>query len=81
MTEIDALKALRTGDASDFLVSDPSNSGMPIGSNPVVRKQVEQMITKDWVRTKKEFSDVKQSVWAANDLVVMKMLADLRLPT
>jgi hypothetical protein len=78
MSEIDALKALRTGDASDFLASDPSNSGIPIGSNVAVRKEVEQMITKGWVRTKTEFDDVKRGVWAANELVVMKMLANLR---
>lgn len=77
MAEIDAIKALRTRNASDFLASDPSGSGLPLGSNLAVRNAVEQMMTRGWVRTKWGFDEVKRKIWAANDLVVSKLLHDL----
>jgi len=39
MAEIDAIKALRTRNASDFLASDPSGSGLPLGSNLAVSRR------------------------------------------
>jgi hypothetical protein len=78
MTEIDAIRALRTQDASAFLASDPSDSGVTLGSNSAVREAVEEMLEKDWIRTSEEFEDSKREVWAANDLVVMKLLQDDR---
>jgi hypothetical protein len=78
MTEIDAIRVLRTRNASAFLANDPSGSGVTLGSNPAVRKAVEKMLEKDWIRTPKGFEDRKREVWAANDLVVMKLLQDIR---
>jgi hypothetical protein len=78
MTEIDAIRALRTQDASAFLASDPSGSGVTLGSNSAVREAVEEMLEKDWIRTSEEFEDSKREVLAANDLVVMKLLQDDR---
>jgi hypothetical protein len=74
MTEIDAIKALRTQNASDFLNSDPSRSGMTIGSNVAVRVAVEKMMKNGWVRSKRGFDESKRGIWAANDLVAMKLL-------
>jgi hypothetical protein len=69
MTEIDAIRALRTQDASACLASDPSGSGVTLGSNSAVREAVEEMLEKDWIRTSEEFEDSKREIWAANDLV------------
>jgi hypothetical protein len=78
MTEMDAIIALRTQNASDFLASDPSKSGRAMGSNAAVRNAVEEMTTRGWIRSKAEFEDVKHKIWRANDLVVMKLLQGLR---
>lgn len=77
MTEMDAIRALRTGNASQFLASDPSSSGRTMGSNSAVRSAVEQMMREQWIRPRTGFQDFKQGVWAANDLVVKKLLADI----
>jgi len=78
MTEIDAIKALRTRNASDFLVGDTSGSGITIGSNGAVRYAVEQMMKRGWVRRKKGFEDRKRQIWAANDLVAKKLINGVR---
>ena len=78
MTEIDAIKALRTRNASDFLVGDTSGSGITIGSNGAVRYAVEQMMKRGWVRRKKGFEDRKREIWAANDLVAKKLINGMR---
>jgi hypothetical protein len=77
MTEIDAIRALRTRNASAFLASDPSSSGITLGSRGAVRRSVEEMMAKDWVRTKRGFEDRKGELWAANDAVARKLLKDL----
>jgi hypothetical protein len=77
MTEMDAIKALRMRSASQFLASDPSSSGMTMGSNSAVRSAVEKMMREGWIRPKAGFQDFKRGVWAANDLVVKKLLRDL----
>jgi hypothetical protein len=77
MTEVDAIRALRTRNASDFLNSDPSHLGRTMGTNAAVRTAVEEMVAKDWVRSKAGFEDAKKELWAVNDLVVLKLLADL----
>jgi hypothetical protein len=77
MTEMDAIKALRTRKAFQFLESDPSSSGRTMGSNSAVRSAVEQMMREGWIRPKKGFQDFKRGVWETNDLVVRKLLGDL----
>jgi hypothetical protein len=78
MTEMDAIKALRTRNAADFLASDPAKSGRTMGSNAAVREAVELMMSKDWVRSKAGFDTIKQEIWTENELVVMKLLEDRR---
>lgn len=77
MSEIDAIKALRTGDASDFLASDPSGSGLTMGSHAGVRHAVEDMLHKGWVRSKSDFEEWKQDVWAGNDDALVRILSDI----
>ena len=76
MTEMDAIRALRTGDASAFLESHPSGLGIAMGSNAAVRHAVDEMMTNGWVRTNRAFEDRKRKIFAANDLVAMKLLYD-----
>lgn len=76
MTEMDAIKALRTRNASQFLASDPSHSGRTMSSNSAVRIAVEQMMREGWIRQKRDFQHFKRGVWADNDLVVRKLLSD-----
>jgi hypothetical protein len=77
MSEIQAIRALRSGDASTFLANDPANLGIRLGDHPGVRAAVEEMMGKGWIRTKKGFEDCKQKTWERNDVVMMRILRDL----
>lgn len=77
MSEVEAIKALRTQDASDFLSSDPSNSGFSMGSYAAVRDAIERMIGQGWIRPKPGFDEWKQNVWASNDAVITRILNGL----
>ncbi|KAF7974649.1 hypothetical protein HWV62_11526 [Athelia sp. TMB] len=77
MSEVAAIKALRTQDASDFLSSDPSGLGLAMGSHAGVRKAVESMLRHGWVRPKSGFEAWKAGVWARNDGVMARILSDL----
>jgi hypothetical protein len=75
--EMDAIKALRTGNASAFLASDPAQTGRTIGSHPRIHQAVEKMVQEGWIRPKKGFDAVKKRIWSQNDVVVWRLLRDL----
>ena len=77
MPEVQALKALRTGDASAFLSSDPADIGMSIGSLHPVRDGVADMLREGWVRDRKSWDEWKQGVWRKNREVAEKILRDI----
>ncbi|KDR85772.1 hypothetical protein GALMADRAFT_386332 [Galerina marginata CBS 339.88] len=77
MSEVDALKALRTGDSSSFLASDPSHSGITLGSHPGTRKAVEEMMQAGWIRSKEGIEACKQNTWTVNEMVVKRILRDI----
>jgi hypothetical protein len=75
--EIDAIKALRSGNASALLASDPAKSGKPIGSHRYVRQAVEKMMREGWIRPREGFMAVKRNIWHQNEKVVWRLLRDL----
>jgi hypothetical protein len=75
--EMDAIRALRAGDASSIFASDPSNSGWTLGSHPRIREEVDKMMRQGWIRPKEEFDAVKKNIWHQNDRVIWKILRDL----
>ena len=79
MREAAALKALRTGDASSFLQTPMPN--MPgdktMESNTVVRKEVQDMLSRGWIRGKSEVDDFKSDLWGRNDMLAKRLLRDL----
>ena len=77
MSEMQAIQALRTGDASTFLDDDPAHSGIKLGNHRGIRGAVEEMMEKGWVRTKEGFEDCKRKTWEKNDIVMMRILRDL----
>ncbi|KAF9542624.1 hypothetical protein CPC08DRAFT_439036 [Agrocybe pediades] len=76
MSEVEALKALRSGDASAFLSSDPSNMGITLGSHRKVRQAVDRMVKGGWVRSKAGFDARKMQVWRENEEVLRRILRD-----
>lgn len=78
MSEIDAIKALRTQDASNFLASDPSALGIAIGSNTGSRYAVDTMLRQGWTRPTMGFEEWKRGVWADNDDAMVRILSDTR---
>jgi len=77
MSEVQAIRALRTGDTSIFLASDPANSGIRLGDHRGIREAVEEMVRKGWIRTKEGFEDCKRRTWEKNELVMMRILRGL----
>ena len=77
MSEMQAIKALRTGDASTFLDHDPTNSGFRLGDHPGIRKAVEDMMKRGWVKTIDGFEERKRKTWEKNDVVMMRILRDM----
>ena len=75
--ELDTIKALRSGNATAFLNSDPAHSGVSIGSHPHVRQAVEKMMRDGWVRPKDGFEAVKRKIWTKNEAVVWRLLRDM----
>ncbi|PPQ87891.1 hypothetical protein CVT25_001233 [Psilocybe cyanescens] len=76
MSEFQAIRALRTGDASSFLASDPSSSGITLGSHPRIRQAVEDFMRDGWVHTKDGFDSCKRRTWKENERVITKILQD-----
>ncbi|KAH6914689.1 hypothetical protein BKA70DRAFT_1510095 [Coprinopsis sp. MPI-PUGE-AT-0042] len=74
MSEIQAIKALRSGNASAFLESDPSWSGVTMGSNPRVKEDVDRMMREGWMRPKEGFDACKQRAWGENERVMRSIL-------
>lgn len=77
MSEVQAIRALRTRDSSVFLSSDPTNSGIRLGDHRKIREAVEEMMKKGWVRTREGFEDCKRRTWEKNEIVMMRILRDL----
>ncbi|KAJ7261791.1 hypothetical protein B0H12DRAFT_1013318 [Mycena haematopus] len=71
MREIEALRALRSGDASYFL----HRTGIPMGS--LTAHAASTMLQLGWVRSEDESRAVKQKIWRQNDRVVERILRDL----
>lgn len=76
MREVHALKALRTGDATSFLRSDPAGQGQPIGDIKAVREAVEHMLQGGFTRRKEDVRACKESVWKKNLEVAGRLLTD-----
>ncbi|TFK88374.1 hypothetical protein K466DRAFT_489070 [Polyporus arcularius HHB13444] len=76
MPEVQALKALRTGNASAFLASDPADIGKAMGELPAVRRDVEKMMQEGWVRGRREWMEWREGVWEKNRQVARKILTD-----
>lgn len=77
MSEVQALKALRTGDPSAFLTSDPADIGRTMGEMPMVREAVRQMMREGWIRGRQEWMDWREGVWTRNREVADRILRDM----
>ncbi|TBU27701.1 hypothetical protein BD311DRAFT_778767 [Dichomitus squalens] len=77
MSEVQALKALRTGDASAFLASDPADIGLSMGEMPAVREGVEKMMRGEWVKSNSDWEQWRASLWEKNNEVAGRILRDI----
>jgi len=71
MREVEALRALRSGDASFFL----HRTGIPLDS--ATAQAAEGMVRLGWVRSDEDFQSFKQDIWKANERVVERILRDV----
>ncbi|RPD62107.1 hypothetical protein L226DRAFT_546001 [Lentinus tigrinus ALCF2SS1-7] len=77
MSEVQALKALRTGDAFPFFASDPAGTGLTMGEIPAVRAGVEEMMRKGWVKSRSEWVQWREWLWQQNREVAEHILRDI----
>ncbi|KAJ6507960.1 hypothetical protein C8R47DRAFT_1236962 [Mycena vitilis] len=71
MREVEALRALRSGDASYFL----NRSGISTDSRTA--RAAEDMLRLGWTKSEEESRAFKEGIWRANDRVVERLLRDL----
>lgn len=71
MREVEAIRALRSGDATYFL----NRTGIPLDSHTA--RAAEDMLRLGWVRSEDESRAFKQELWKANERVVERLLRDL----
>ena len=76
MSEITAIRSLRTNNISTFLASDPAQSGVSFGRHPRLRGEAEQMLRASWHRTRGGFDAVKRQIWDQNEAVVTRLVFD-----
>lgn len=77
MREVYAIKALRTGNASSFLDSDPAKSGFRISMSAPLTAAVEEMVRSGWIRDQNLAARFNEDLWEKNRIVVDQMLRDL----
>ena len=76
MREVQAIRALRTGNASWFLERDSIDDGIPLSSVSELVAGVREMLDRGWTRTKTDLREYKEGLWKQNDLVVYHLLTD-----
>lgn len=80
MSEVEALKALRTGDATGFLANKGPTSGVApisLNSHPRVRHAVANLIEGGWIRSKRNFELRKKETWRKNEEAVSRIIGGL----
>ena len=77
MSEVQALKALRTGDASPFFASDPAGTGLTMGEIPAVRAGVEKMMREGWVKSRSQWKQWREWLCQQNKDVAERILRDI----
>jgi hypothetical protein len=74
MSEVEAIKALRSGNASAFFDSDPASSGVTVGSHPRLKEDVDRMMRAGWMRPRRGFDACKRRAWTENERVMRKII-------
>ncbi|KAF8340786.1 hypothetical protein F5887DRAFT_888634 [Amanita rubescens] len=77
MSEIAAIRSLRTNSISTFLASDPAQVGVKLGTHPRLREAAERMLSASWHRSRGGFDAVKRQIWNQNEAVVTKLILDM----
>ena len=77
MSEVSALKALRTRDASFFLNFDPSGVGRNMSDILGLDSAVDRMLEVGWVREKRDVDEYKRELWKKNEALAERLLRDL----
>ncbi|KAI0699808.1 hypothetical protein BC835DRAFT_1267341 [Cytidiella melzeri] len=77
MSEVSALKALRTGDASFYLQSDPTGTGRNMSSVLGLETAVQSMLEVGWIRHREEVNEYKQAIWHKNNMLAERLIRDL----
>ena len=76
MSEVQALYALRTGDATRFLARSVGDTGMRVRDMPAVRAGVERMMQAGWRKPADGWDSWRAMMWDRNRAVAAKMLRD-----
>lgn len=77
MSEVQALKALRTGNASFFLDSDPTGTGRKMAEIRGLEKAVHDMLETGWTRSKNDLNEFKRQLWEKNEMLAERLIRDM----
>lgn len=75
MSEIEAIRSLRLGDAGHFYrgLTTLDHSGA-LGLSKELKRDVDEMLRRGWIRTREEFEAFKRQLWKENERVSQKLL-------
>ena len=76
MHEVEALKALRTDNASWCLQREPGEDGIPLSSVSGLVTGIREMLDQGWARSSRDTRGFKEELWKANEFVVEGLLRD-----
>lgn len=77
MSEVQALKALRTGGASFFLSHDSSATGRKISEIRGIKDAVQRMLVLGFTRSREDVEQYKQELWRRNEVLVERLIRGL----
>lgn len=77
MREVQALKALRTGNASFFLDSDPIGIGRTMGEIRGLNEAVQDMLDQGWFRDRAHTRAYKEQLWRKNEVLAERLIRDM----
>ena len=74
--EVQALKVLRTGNASQFLEREQASHGIPLSPISELVAATHAMVDRGWTRSATDVREYKAALWRHNELVVQQLLRD-----
>ena len=77
LREVEALKVLRTGNATSFLDSVSASTGRQMRDIRGLDKAIQRMLDVSWIRTHEELVQYKREIWHRNENLIERLIRGL----